>query len=936
MKKRLLSVFLAVAMMFSVMVVAVSAVDDTAYVEGVTAIADPDSPTGYIARFVYRNAEAENVQISSGLMSYVTSESQDIRYTPYEWEPGMFATGFPAWTADMTKAGDDLWTIDVPLPSGAIAYEYLVDGVKTYDPANPPLISVTGRVADYSMCYMPFDAEKQTEDRSNRLPYEGEYKGQTITRTYMDGETERALTIYLPYNWDAGREEPYKVVYISHGGGGDELDWHNDGAVTNIMDNLIAKGITEPAIVVAMNNTDFGWDQEEIARNQFDNIMPLMENEYNASSDPDDRAYCGLSMGGITTSNMYVNYADEFGYLGVWSAAETGFDLSQYEGLEYPNLLLAGGCYDFGLPAVDSFGELLDAEGIDYSYYVANGGHSWNVWQDVYEKFAADILWKNDFDIVTEVFAYGQDATAVVIDLNRETVNAGDIDVDTFAVNAVNYRANGAVAFEGARQITDAYVNNSGELGEKEDSGRYIVLELEHGFNVPGATTHYYTGLNYYLDMDYTVTQLEPVNGEINEYYNENTHNLIVDDFDIVDYEDTFFRVYIPEDAEGPLPVVVWNHGAGETYGGTNEGMQIVANMGGTGWVKNAPESCIVIAPQRGNGTNFTEEKLISYIEGLVESGIADNNRVYVSGCSAGGGQTLSFLRNYPDFFAAAVPICPAGSLSAEQAAEVADLPMYFVHAANDPTINVQRTRDTVALIEEQNPYDLRYGEYESVVGSDGVEYPNGHWSWIMVLDNDNGIMDWVFSQKKSSITDYTASAETYGDITITANTRDDIIGFRLLNENGRAVTIKSAVSEADESGRLTWTITTSVGTAGARNLSLVPISETSGAITAEAVNVEVVETTTSGDVLSAEFDVRAARVNSPFGLSVVSESDVNSISVTNENGGKVGKTLVARTINEDGTLSWSYELSVGTAGDRTFTISAPNGSYATAGIIIV
>ena len=302
MKKRLLAVFLAVAMMFSVMAVAVSAVDDTTYVEGVTAIADPDSPTGYIARFVYRNAEAENVQISSGLMSYVTSESQDIRYTPYEWEPGMFATGFPAWTADMTKVGDDLWTIDVPLPSGAIAYEYLVDGVKTYDPANPPLISVTGRVADYSMCYMPFDAEKQTEDRSNRLPYEGEYKGQTITRTYMDGETERALTIYLPYNWDADREEPYKVVYISHGGGGDELDWHNDGAVTNIMDNLIAKGITEPAIVVAMNNTDFGWDQEEIARNQFDNIMPLMENEYNASSDPDDRAYCGLSMGGITTS----------------------------------------------------------------------------------------------------------------------------------------------------------------------------------------------------------------------------------------------------------------------------------------------------------------------------------------------------------------------------------------------------------------------------------------------------------------------------------------------------------------------------------------------------------------------------------------------------------------------------------------------------------
>ena len=56
------------------------------------------------------------------------------------------------------------------------------------------------------------------------------------------------------------------------------------------------------------------------------------------------------------------------------------------------------------------------------------------------------------------------------------------------------------------------------------------------------------------------------------------------------------------------------------------------------------------------------------------------------------------------------------------------------IHAANDPTVGVDSTRDKFERFTALDPYDVRYAEYEGVFGPDGFEYPNGHWSWIMFL----------------------------------------------------------------------------------------------------------------------------------------------------------------------------------------------------------
>ena len=52
--------------------------------------------------------------------------------------------------------------------------------------------------------------------------------------------------VYLPYGYDAEREQPYRTIYVLHGGGQDESDWLGIGSVQNIIDNLKSR---KPVIV---------------------------------------------------------------------------------------------------------------------------------------------------------------------------------------------------------------------------------------------------------------------------------------------------------------------------------------------------------------------------------------------------------------------------------------------------------------------------------------------------------------------------------------------------------------------------------------------------------------------------------------------------------------------------------------------------------------
>ena len=65
-------------------------------------------------------------------------------------------------------------------------------------------------------------------------------------------KTERRMMVYTPPGYEKSTAR-YPVLYLFHGGGGDEEAWTSLGVTNVVMDNLIAQGKTTPMIVVMPN-----------------------------------------------------------------------------------------------------------------------------------------------------------------------------------------------------------------------------------------------------------------------------------------------------------------------------------------------------------------------------------------------------------------------------------------------------------------------------------------------------------------------------------------------------------------------------------------------------------------------------------------------------------------------------------------------------------
>ena len=166
-----------------------------------------------------------------------------------------------------------------------------------------------------------------------------------------------AIAVYTPYGYDAGREEPYKVLYISHGGGVEsETSWVNKGSVCNVMDNLIADYGVEPFVLVIINNYAVGFD----ADNLVDNIVPLVEGKlqrlHRARRQGPSPA-CRWAAPSRSTRSRTI--PADFGYYGVFSGGyfgtyadgeleDMGIDA---EALKDAHIYLAAGSKEFGLLA---------------------------------------------------------------------------------------------------------------------------------------------------------------------------------------------------------------------------------------------------------------------------------------------------------------------------------------------------------------------------------------------------------------------------------------------------------------------------------------------------------------------------------------------------------------------------------------------------------
>jgi len=422
-----------------------SAEDEVDLTPGPHIFADPDSPTGYTGRFVYYNPEATSVRFVGDLLLRNWEDPSDTRvYQPQEYRPGLMRGG-GAYDAEMTRVGDGYWVHEVPLAAGPNQYWFYVDNNTSLwvaDPANPPIFAPDGLTGTarraFNAVYVPYDPEKQNyEPLAERVIANPRPDAPHGTWSYVPiqiGTTTRTMGVYLPPGYDPDRPEPYKTIYLQHGGGQDQSDWMNIGSVPHIMDNLLQDGLTEPAVVVTTNSAYLGASPYNNLTNII--IIPFVESNYNVSTDRMDRAFAGLSLGALMTTNIINNNPLRFGYYGVYSF---GANINpNTPNLKEAYIHIGCGIWD-NLNLCPTQAALDNLNGFaNYKYSLIAGGHDFNTWPQLFAIFARDYLWQpRAFVNNAPVFAAGGESQSV--DENRTltfTVEATDPDGDELTYSA--------------------------------------------------------------------------------------------------------------------------------------------------------------------------------------------------------------------------------------------------------------------------------------------------------------------------------------------------------------------------------------------------------------------------------------------------------------------------------------------------------------------
>ena len=265
---------------------------------------------------------------------------------------------------------------------------------------------------------------------------------------------------------------------------------------------------------------------------------------------------------------------------------------------------------------------------------------------------------------------------------------------------------------------------------------------------------------------------------------------------------------YSPETEEGvKYPLVVYFHGMNQ---GSKPGAQIEENNFPL-WASEELQSrftnggaFLFVPRSHEENKEYWDDKYIVSVKAAIDDFIEANKeyvdvtRIYVGGFSMGGKMTLKMATSYPEYFAAAFPMCPAYYPSEEQYKAIANMPVWLITSKYDVVAGYHVTGEDVwegICNNTTVPESCRLTLFGKVCYPDGEKTPSNHYVWYAVsndlftYDNDkyynaettdangetiilnspNGVISWLCS----FTSEYDGETTTFTDLA--KDNEDDI-----------------------------------------------------------------------------------------------------------------------------------------------------------------
>jgi len=300
----------------------------------------------------------------------------------------------------LKKSDNGVWSVILTdLVPDVYTYDFSVDGIKTFDYRNSQykesenglsnIFEIPGRESEYcSVKDVPHGKVEKVWFPSSVLSNVGR------------------MHIYTPPGYE-NLKSKLPVLYLQHGGGDNDASWTTAGKANFIIDNLLAAGKIKPMIVVMpMGHPSPGFymqpgiDDDPYYKELFNDIMPYVEAHYRVSDKPEDKAYAGLSMGGLQALNIALFSPEKFGYV---LPLSTGYFPNQLKTLEEkhgdvlknPKInklklfwIAMGGEKDIAYQNGKNVLALFDKYGIKYKTNDYPAGHTFITWRHNLYEFA--------------------------------------------------------------------------------------------------------------------------------------------------------------------------------------------------------------------------------------------------------------------------------------------------------------------------------------------------------------------------------------------------------------------------------------------------------------------------------------------------------------------------------------------------------------------